>query len=147
MGTRELVPVVAKVPSPRHKDQLIMEQRRAACAVLRQQLRNWMQRMGLVREALCEAAEHIFAELLSNATKHAPELVAVAYRVEGDCLFLSVTDSAPDREPRPGSPNPRRLPMSGNGLRIAIAYAPDWGWTSDFKNGTKEVFFQIPLNI
>ena len=94
--------------------------------------------------AVCDVAL-VISELFSNALRHAAPLsgskIRVAWRIEPDCVQVSVTDGGGTTVPELGQPT--RGATGGRGLRIVEKLSSRWG-TSTGEDGTT-VWAEVPV--
>ncbi|MEU3371877.1 ATP-binding protein [Streptomyces sp. NPDC006660] len=86
-------------------------------------LRDWHLAPGVI-----DAAEHVVAELASNAVthgRHPGRNFRLAFRATRDALHIEVTDTRGDDLPRRRPPSPGA--ESGRGLILVEAFADRWG--------------------
>ncbi len=100
---------------------------------------------GIYDSAVCDVAL-VFSELLSNALRHAGPLsgagIRVAWRLDADCVQVSVRDGG--GETRPELAEPAQGATGGRGLRIVEKLSKNWG-TSHDQQGTT-VWAQVPVS-
>ncbi|HEX2822268.1 MAG TPA: ATP-binding protein [Streptosporangiaceae bacterium] len=100
---------------------------------------------GIYDSAVCDVAL-VFSELLSNALRHAGPLpgakIRVAWRLDADCVQVSVRDGGGETRPELGEPT--QGATGGRGLRIVEKLSKSWG-TSHDQQGTK-VWAQVPVS-
>jgi anti-sigma regulatory factor (Ser/Thr protein kinase) len=91
---------------------------------------------GICDSAVCDVAL-VFSELLSNALRHADPLpggtIEVCWRLDEDCVQVSVADGGGETQPELGEPTPGAT--GGRGLRIVAKLSRGWG-TSHGDGGT-----------
>ena len=100
---------------------------------------------GIYDSAVCDVAL-VFSELLSNALRHAGPLpgagIRVAWRLDADCVQVSVRDGGGETSPELGEP--AQGATGGRGLRIVEKLSKSWG-TSHDQQGTT-VWAQVPVS-
>ena len=100
---------------------------------------------GICDSAVCDVAL-VFSELLSNALRHADPLsggnIEVSWRLDADCVLVSVRDGGGETRPELGEPTPGAT--GGRGLRIVEKLSRGWG-TSRGDVGTT-VWAQVPIS-
>ena len=100
---------------------------------------------GVCDSAVCDVAL-VFSELLSNALRHADPLpggnIKVSWRLDADCVQVSVADGGGETQPELGEPTPGAT--GGRGLRIVAKLSRGWG-TSDRDVGTT-VWARVPIS-
>ena len=117
-----------------------------AAAVVRSELRSWLQDKGFQGETVVDARV-VVSELVGNSVRHAEPLpvndLVVSWAVDGGDLVISVSDggspgSSPHIVAAPGSA------ISGRGLSIVEALVERW-WVEDGR-GRTTVHVRIPLS-
>ena len=100
---------------------------------------------GICDSAVCDVAL-VFSELLSNALRHADPrpggTIEVRWRLDEDCVQVSVADGGGETRPELGEPTPGAT--GGRGLRIVAKLSKGWG-TSHGDVGTT-VWAQVPIS-
>ena len=100
---------------------------------------------GICDSAVCDVAL-VFSELLSNALRHADPLpggnIRVAWRLDGDCVQVSVRDGGGETRPELGEPTPGAT--GGRGLRIVAKLSRGWG--TSHRDGGSTVWAQVPIS-
>jgi len=100
---------------------------------------------GVCDSAVCDVAL-VLSELLSNALRHADPLpggkIEVSWRLDADCVQVSVADGGGKTQPELGEPTPGAT--GGRGLRIVAKLSRGWG-TSDGDAGTT-VWARVPIS-
>jgi anti-sigma regulatory factor (Ser/Thr protein kinase) len=100
---------------------------------------------GVCDSAVCDVAL-VLSELLSNALRHADPLpggkIEVSWRLDADCVQVSVVDGGGKTQPELGEPTPGAT--GGRGLRIVAKLSRGWG-TSDGDAGTT-VWARVPIS-
>jgi anti-sigma regulatory factor (Ser/Thr protein kinase) len=99
---------------------------------------------GIYDSAACDAAL-VISELLSNALRHAGPLpgakIRVAWRIDADCVQISVRDGGGQTRPELGEPT--QAATGGRGLRIVEKLSKSWGTSPDEAGST--VWAQVPV--
>jgi anti-sigma regulatory factor (Ser/Thr protein kinase) len=87
---------------------------------------------GICDSAVCDVAL-VFSELLSNALRHADPrpggTIEVRWRLDEDCVQVSVADGGGETRPELGEPTPGAT--GGRGLRIVAKLSRGWGTSHD----------------
>jgi len=100
---------------------------------------------GIGDSAVCDAAL-VFSELLSNAMRHADPLpganIEVSWRLDPDCVQVSVRDGGGETRPELAEPTPGAT--GGRGLRIVAKLSRGWG-TSHAEVGST-VWARVPIS-
>jgi anti-sigma regulatory factor (Ser/Thr protein kinase) len=92
------------------------------------------------RSAAVEDALLMISELVTNAVRHAQDVVLVLVTIHHDTLRVDVSDNNPTM---PVAPEPEHHATRGRGLRIVQALADRWGIapTADGKT----IWFEIDV--
>lgn len=101
---------------------------RTAVPMARARVVNELRELGVAQHVIDET-EHVVAELVGNAVRHAAPLadgtVRMRWQARGDVVEVEVTDGGGRTDPRPLPPS--QLGVSGRGLRIVRSLAHEWG--------------------
>ncbi len=99
----------------------------SSVATARQQLKQWLQELGITRETI-DDARLVMSELVGNAVRHAQPLpdgtIQISWRVERRGLQLSVTDGGSGTRPRKVHAGSSAL--AGRGMAIVDTIALTW---------------------
>jgi anti-sigma regulatory factor (Ser/Thr protein kinase) len=99
---------------------------------------------GIYDSAVCDVAL-VVSELLSNALRHAGPLpgakIRVTWRIDADCVQVSVGDGGGQTRPELGEPT--LAATGGRGLRIVEKLSKSWGASPDDAGCT--VWAQVPV--
>ena len=117
----------------------------SSVGVARRRLMSDLIAAGICDSAVCDVAL-VFSELLSNALRHADPLpggnIRVSWRLDPDCVQVSVRDGGGETEPELAEPTPGAT--GGRGLRIVAKLSRGWG-TSHGDVGTT-VWARVPIS-
>jgi anti-sigma regulatory factor (Ser/Thr protein kinase) len=117
----------------------------SSVGVARRRLVSDLTAAGIGDSAVCDVAL-VFSELLSNALRHADPLpggnIRVSWRLDADCVQVSVRDGGGETSPELAEPTPGAT--GGRGLRIVQKLSRGWG-TSHGDVGCT-VWAQVPVS-
>jgi anti-sigma regulatory factor (Ser/Thr protein kinase) len=117
----------------------------SSVGVARRRLMSDLTAADICDSEVCDAAL-VFSELLSNALRHADPLpggnIEVSWRLDADCVQVSVADGGAKTRPELGEPTPGAT--GGRGLRIVAKLSRGWG-TSHGDAGTT-VWARVPVS-
>jgi serine/threonine-protein kinase RsbW len=91
-----------------------------------------------IAETVIDDVILVATELLSNALRHARaldgDLLGISWDVEGDAVWIKVTDGGGRHHPHVRHPSPDET--NGRGLSIVSALAAEWGVEQGDTNAT-----------
>ena len=117
----------------------------SSVGVARRRLMSDLIAAGIGDSAVCDVAL-VFSELLSNALRHADPLpggnIRVSWRLDADCVQVSVRDGGGKTRPQLGEPTPGAT--GGRGLRIVQKLSMGWGTSHGDAGST--VWARVPIS-
>ena len=117
----------------------------SSVGVARRRLVSDLTAAGIGDSAVCDVAL-VFSELLSNALRHADPLpggnIRVSWRLDADCVQVSVRDGGGESRPELAEPTPGAT--GGRGLRIVQKLSRGWGTSHGDVGST--VWAQVPVS-
>jgi len=117
----------------------------SSVGVARRRLVSDLTAAGIGDSAVCDVAL-VFSELLSNALRHADPLpggnIRVSWRLDADCVQVSVRDGGGETSPELAEPTPGAT--GGRGLRIVQKLSMGWGTSHGDAGST--VWARVPIS-